>query len=98
VAIVNSLPLTQHTSYTCPHGIEGQSPHPGVVMIFRPRREGQPIARLYQSLPVESGCRPLHFQLRGRSERALDEGWLVIRALDATIDRAQPIGDQGFGE
>jgi len=98
VAIVNSLPLTQHTSYTCPHGIEGQSPHPGVLMIFRSRREGQPIARLYQSLPVESGCRPLHFQLRGRSERALDEGWLVIRALDATIDRARPIGDQGFGE
>jgi len=37
-------------------------------------------------------------QLRGRSERALDEGWLVIRALDATIARAKPIGDRGFGE
>lgn len=98
VAVINSLPLTQHTSYTCPHGIEGQSPHPGVVMIFRARRHGDPIARLYQSLPVESGCRPLHFRLRGRTERALDEGWLVIRALDATIDKARPIGDQGFGE
>jgi hypothetical protein len=99
VAIVNSLPLTQHTSYTCPHGIEGHSPpHPAVTMIFRARRHGDPIARLYQSLPVESGCRPLHFQLRGRSERGLDEGWLVIRALDATIQRARPIGDLGFGE
>jgi hypothetical protein len=98
VAIVNSLPLTQHTSYTCPHGLEGRPPHPGVVMIFRARRGADPIARLYQSLPVESGCRPLHFQLRGRTERALDEGWLVIRALDATIARTRPIGDQGFGE
>ena len=98
VAIVNSLPLTQHTSYTCPHGIEGQSPHPGVLMIFRARRGDEPIARLYQSLPVESGCRPLHFQLRGRSERALDEGWLVIRALDATIAKERSIGNQGFGE
>jgi hypothetical protein len=95
VAIVNSLPLTQHTSYTCPHGIEGLGgPHPAIVMIFRAHRHTQPIARLYQSLPVESGCRPLHFQLRGRSERPLDEGWLVIRALDATLARARPIGDQ----
>jgi len=98
VAIVNSLPLTQHTSYTCPHGIEGQEPHPGVVMILRAHRRADPIARLYQSLPVESGCRPLHFRLRGRNEPALDEGWLVVRALDATIARARPIGDRGFGE
>jgi hypothetical protein len=99
VAVINSLPLTQHTSYTCPHGIEGQPPlHPGVRMIFRAHRHSDPIARLYQSLPVESGCRPLHFQLRGRSERGLDEGWLVIRALDATIAKARPIGDNGFSE
>src|SRR5829696_3897028 len=96
VAIVNSLPLTQRTSFTCRHGFEGRGPHPAVVMIFRARRRAVPIARLYQSLPVESGCRPLHFQLRGRTERALDEGWLVIRALDATLARARPIGDQGF--
>jgi hypothetical protein len=89
VAILNSLPVTQRTSYSCPHGIEGQSPHPDVSLVFRPRRGGQPIARITQSLPVESGCRPLHISIRGRPQRGLDEGWLLIRALDQTIARAK---------
>ena len=90
VAILNSLPVTQRTSYTCPHGIEGHgAAHPDVRLIFRPRRGGQPIARIIQSLPVESGCRQLHISIRGRPQRGLDEGWVLIRALDETIARAK---------
>ena len=90
IAILNSLPVTQRTSYTCPHGIEGHgAAHPDVRLIFRPRRGGQPIARIIQSLPVESGCRQLHISIRGRPQRGLDEGWVLIRALDETIARTK---------
>jgi hypothetical protein len=98
VAVLNSLPVVQRTSYSCPHGIEGYGPaHPDVRLIFRPRRGGQPIARIIQSLPVESGCRPLHISIRGRPQRSLDEGWLLIRALDKTIARARVRPDEAEG-
>jgi hypothetical protein len=96
VALLNSLPVTQHTSYSCPHGIASQPPpHPAVEIVFRSSRDGPPIAGLFQTLPVSSGCRPMGFSLRGRRERSLDEGWIVIRALDRVIEGARVTSGEG---
>jgi hypothetical protein len=96
VALVNSLPVTQHSSYSCPYGIAGHGPeHPAITVVFRPGPRAWPLAQIHQTLPVSRGCRPLDFVLRGRSERSLDEGSVVLHALHRLIARAKSAHGEG---
>ena len=85
VDLVNSLPIVQR--YTCASSLEELEHIPKVQVVFRSTRRGWPIAKISRELVGKSQCPPLQFSLRGRPERGLDQGWLVLRELHDRIER-----------
>jgi hypothetical protein len=82
---VNSLPIVQR--YSCAPSHEDFGNIPKVKVVFRSTRKGWPIAQISRELVGKSQCPPLQFSLRGRPERGLDQGWLVLRELHDRIER-----------
>jgi hypothetical protein len=85
VDLVNRLPIVQRDA--CAPGVEDFSHVPRLEVVFRATRNGWPIARIGRELVGENPCPPLQFSLRGRWERGLDQGWLVLRELGDLIER-----------
>jgi hypothetical protein len=86
VGLLNSLPVLQRD--TCAPAVEEPSPSaPRIEVLFRSSPSGWPIARIAGELAPEGNCPPLRFWLRGRHERPLAEGWLVVQALHEPIKR-----------
>jgi hypothetical protein len=89
VDLVNRLPIVQR--YSCAPSVEDFGNLPRVQVVFRSTRKGWPIAQVSRELVGKSQCPPLQFSLRGRPERGLDQGWLVLRELHARIERLRRI-------
>jgi hypothetical protein len=85
VDLVNSLPIVQR--HTCAASVEDLENIPKVQVVFRSTRKGWPIAKISRVLVGKAQCPPLQFSLRGRPERGLDQGWLVLRELHDRIER-----------
>jgi hypothetical protein len=85
VDLVNSLPIVQR--YTCVPSVEDPGDNPIVKVVFRSTRNGWPLAQISRELVGRAPCPPLQFSLRGRPERGLDQGWLVLQELRDRIEQ-----------